>query len=107
MEKRPALECAGPRPVTNHSFRYLCKKDIMKKILFILLFLTAGVFTVQAQDPYFTIDDMPDLVKCLPAPPDTTSLDFTHDVMRYLWGKTMRSDARRAAIADRDSLLRK
>ena len=76
----------------------------MKKILFVLLVLSAGVFTAQAQDPYFTIDDMPDLVKCLPAPPDTTSLDFTHDVMRYMWGKTMRSDARRAAIAERDAI---
>ena len=72
--------------------------------LFFLLILSSCVFTAQAQDPYFTIDDMPDLVKCLPAPPDTTSLDFSHDVMRYMWGKKTRSDTRRAAIAERDAI---
>ena len=76
----------------------------MKKAFFCLLFVASGLFAAQAQETYFTIDDMPDLVKCLPAPPDTTSIDFSHDVMRYMWGKTMRSDTRRAAIADRDAI---
>ena len=79
----------------------------MKKFIVTLLaatFAAAALFTARAQETYFTIDDMPDLVKCLPAPPDTTSLDFSHDVMRYMWGKTMRSDARRAAVAERDAI---
>ena len=77
---------------------------MMKRILVLLSILSAGLFTAQAQDAYFTMDDMPDLVKCLPAPPDTTSLDFVHDVMRYMWGKEMRSDLQRAAIAERDAI---
>ena len=76
----------------------------MKKALVLLTILSCCVFSARAQEPYFTIDDMPDLVKCLPAPPDTVSLTFTHDVMRYMWGKTMRADAARAAVAERDAI---
>ena len=76
----------------------------MKRILVILSIITAGLFCAKAQKPYFSIDDMPDLVKCLPAPPDTTSLTFMHDVMRYMWGKEMRGDAKRAAVAERDAI---
>ena len=76
----------------------------MKRLFLLPLILIAGLFSARAQETYFTIDDMPDLVKCLPAPPDTTSLGFAHDVMRYMWGKTMRTDAARAAIAERDAI---
>ena len=76
----------------------------MKRILILLSILSTGLFTARAQEAYFTMDDMPDLVKCLPAPPDTTSLDFVHDVMRYMLGKEMRSDLQRAAIAERDAI---
>ena len=90
----------------------------MKRALIILFLLVAGCFTAQAQTPaqakaqafaenqdtYFTIDQMPDLVKCLPAPPDTADPAFANDVMRYQWGKTMRSDAKIAARADRDAI---
>ena len=31
-------------------------------------------------------------------------MDFTHDIMRYMWGKTQRSDTTRAAIAERDAV---
>ena len=76
----------------------------MKKILLSLILTAACLFSAAAQEAYFTIDDMPDLVKCLPAPPDTVSMGFTYDVMRYMWGKTMRADAARAAIAERDAI---
>ena len=76
----------------------------MKRFLILLCVLVSSISAAQAQETYFTIDDMPDLVKCLPAPPDTTSLDFAHDVMRYMWGKTMRSDICRAAVAERDAI---
>lgn len=75
----------------------------MKKLL-VLAILCVSSTVLWAQERYFSIDDMPDLVKCLPAPPDTTSLDFAHDVMRYMWGKTMRADTARAAIAARDAV---
>lgn len=60
----------------------------------------------QSQDvvPYFSVDQLPDLIKCLPAPPDTVSMTFSHDVMRYFWGKTQRLDQERAAMARRDAV---
>lgn len=66
---------------------------------------------VQAQEkedvaePYFTTTEMPDLLKWLPAPPDTVSEEFAHDIMRYMWGKTQRLDPERAAIAVRDAVF--
>ena len=60
-------------------------------MLVVLSLLAVTVFAAHAQEAYFSQEEMPDLVKCLPAPPDTTSLDFAHDVMRYMWGKEMRS----------------
>lgn len=59
---------------------------------------------VHAQEVYFTTEEMPDLIKCLPAPPDTTSEHFVHDIMRYIWGKQQRLDPERAAIARRDAV---
>ena len=55
------------------------------------------------QEPYFNRAQMPDLIQCLPAPPDTAGPDFAHDILRYFWGKTQRLDAERAAMADRDA----
>ena len=68
--------------------------------------LFGGSVSAQSQEvvPYFTVDQLPDLIKCLPAPPDTTSITFSHDVMRYFWGKTQRLDAERASMARRDAV---
>ena len=65
-----------------------------------------GSLAAQSQDvvPYFSVDQLPDLIKCLPAPPDTVSMTFSHDVMRYFWGKTQRLDQERAAMARRDAV---
>lgn len=54
-------------------------------------------------DVYFTTTEMPDMLKWCPAPPDTISAAFAYDIMRYMWGKTMRNDKERAAIAIRDA----
>ncbi len=53
---------------------------------------------------YFTTEEMPNLLHCLPAPPDTNSSAFVHDIMRYMWGKTQRLDTARTAIARRDAV---
>jgi acid phosphatase (class A) len=66
-----------------------------------------GCLMVNAQntvEPYFTADELPNLIKCLPAPPDTMSEHFAHDIMRYIWGKQQRLDENRAAIARRDAV---
>lgn len=78
----------------------------MKFYTLILSLLLSLALNLRAQEihTYFTIDEMPDLVKCLPAPPDTLSDGFTYDVMRYFWGKSQRQDPVRAAIADRDAV---
>ncbi|MCR5680650.1 MAG: phosphatase PAP2 family protein [Prevotella sp.] len=81
----------------------------------ITLYLLAAVLTVcgftnaTAQDgegvtPYFTTEEMPDLIKCLPAPPDTTSINYYYDIMQYMWGKEQRLDPEREAIARRDAV---
>ena len=82
----------------------------MKRILTALfaIILLCGCLYTKAQNDgitrYFSTKEMPNLIKCLPAPPDTIGMDFTHDIMRYMWGKTQRNDTARAAIAERDAV---
>ncbi|MCR4919573.1 MAG: phosphatase PAP2 family protein [Prevotella sp.] len=59
---------------------------------------------VQTVNAYFTTAEMPDMMKFLPAPPDSTSVAFMNDVARYYWGKSMRHDEERAAQATRDAV---
>ena len=68
------------------------------------LILAGASLSASAQEKtYFTIDEMPDLVKCLPAPPDTIGTDFSYDIMRYFWGKTQRLDKDRARMVEHDA----
>ena len=82
----------------------------MKKKLFLATAAILSFFSVTkttAQDavqPYFTTDELPNLIKCLPAPPDTVGADFYYDIMQYMWGKEMRLDEERQAIARRDAV---
>lgn len=55
-------------------------------------------------DAYFTTSEMPDMLKWHPAPPDTIGAAFAYDIMQYMWGKEMRNDKERAAIAIRDAV---
>ncbi len=54
--------------------------------------------------PYLTLEQMPDLIKCLPAPPAFESPEFANDMMRYAWGKQQRLNEERAEIAKRDAV---
>ncbi len=75
----------------------------MKRSVFLIaLIILASCATVKPQK-YFTMDEMPDLVKCLPAPPAPGTPEFGYDSLRYFWGKEQRKDPVRAAIADRDA----
>ena len=73
-----------------------------------VILLAAGLFTttLRAQDIhyYMTEHELPNLVNCLPAPPDTVGEAFTHDIMRYMWGKAQRLDPGRLAQAKRDAI---
>ena len=77
----------------------------MKRAQLILSLLAIfGVTVSFAQTrTYFTTEELPDLIKSLPAPPDTTSNVFTYDIMRYMWGKEQRHDKARADMAVRDA----
>lgn len=67
--------------------------------------LASGVSAQQAAvTPYLPVEQMPDLIKCLPAPPAFDSPEFAYDMMRYTWGKQQRLNPERAAIARRDAV---
>ena len=82
----------------------------MKKILFLAAVAMMAAVSVNAQEDeqvvnaYFTTGEMPDMMKFLPGPPDSTSVAFMNDVARYYWGKEMRNDPERAAQATRDAV---
>ena len=70
--------------------------------------LFCGSLQIKAQNNdvklYFSTEELPDLIKCLPPPPAFNSPEFSYDVIRYQWGKTQRLDSVRAAIARRDAV---
>ena len=72
-----------------------------------LLLLSGCAASLHAQSKfhtYFSKEELPDLVQCLPAPPDTIDPEFARDIMRYMWGKTQRLDKERAEMAVRDAV---
>lgn len=77
----------------------------MKRIIasIFVLAATAGLWGGYAQQPYFTTEEMPDLIKCLPAPPKKGSAAFRNDKERYKWGKRQRKDPARAEMARIDA----
>ena len=79
----------------------------MKKYFLIAFAAFTVGLSLNAQDevqPYFTVDQLPDLIKCLPAPPEFDSPEFANDMMRFAWGKQQRLDPERAEIAKRDAV---
>lgn len=67
--------------------------------------LYAALGTIPAADDtvYVFIDDEPDARIYLPAPPDTSSMEFMDDLLQFQWGKTQRNTPR-GAQASRESL---
>lgn len=78
----------------------------MKKLLIwsLLLLLQFSALAQQTFKPYMPEDQMPDVVKVLPAPPADPSPAFDYDVLRYMWGKQQRRDSLRLAMAVRDAI---
>ena len=58
----------------------------------------------QSFEPYIPENEMPDVVKIVPAPPKDPSTDFDHDILRYMWGKQQRKDPARLEMAVRDAI---
>ena len=82
----------------------------MKAIRFVfaaVTFLLVLQFSALAQEsyvPYIPEDEMPDVVQCIPAPPEDPSTGFDYDILRYMWGKQQRKDSVRLAMAIRDAI---
>ena len=73
-------------------------------VAIVTLFGSSSLIAQNQVNTYFNVDEMPDLIKCLPSPPDTIGEHFAHDIMRYFWGKQQRLNPERAAIARRDAV---
>ncbi len=73
---------------------------ILQKI-FIVLTICGGIFYCFADDvkPYMDSTALPKLEKFYPKPPDPASVPFMYDISQYMWGKSMRADTTRAALA--------
>ena len=78
----------------------------MKRLLVLILFLSLGraAFAQQEIVPYIPADQLPNVVECIPAPPDTCSSEFSRDILRYMWGKQQRRDPARLQMAIRDAI---
>ena len=79
----------------------------MKKYFITVMAALMATMMLNAQDevqPYFSVDELPDLIKCLPAPPAFDSPEFANDMMRFSWGKQQRLNPERAEIAKRDAV---
>ena len=63
------------------------------------LFGVTLCFAVDDVKLYMSAEDLPNALKFYPAPPDTGSAAFAYDVAQYKWGKSMRADSARAALA--------
>ena len=79
----------------------------MKRFVSSLLCAVLCICAAYAQErpqTYFTVEELPDLIQCLPAPPEKGSPAFKYDVQRYKWGKQQRKDPGRADMAKRDAV---
>ena len=73
---------------------------ILQKSIFALAICGAALcgFAANAK-PYVNTDALPNALNFYPAPPETTSVQFMYDISQYMWGKAMRADSARAALA--------
>lgn len=54
---------------------------------------------------YFEIDDLPNAINWLPAPPEPNSTQFAYDLTQYMWGKGERLNEERAQQAIDNSVV--
>jgi acid phosphatase (class A) len=76
----------------------------MKTRLMVLGAAVSLAMRIAFAGPYCGVQELPDLIKCLPAPPAPGSADFARDVARYEWGKEQRKNPERAALAKHDAV---
>ena len=73
---------------------------MIKKSLIAIALCGAALCSFAADvKPYVEADALPNALNFYPAPPDTMSPQFMYDMSQYIWGKKMRQDSARAALA--------
>jgi acid phosphatase (class A) len=73
---------------------------ILQKSILALAICGAALCSFAADvKPYVKADALPNALNFYPAPPETTSVQFMYDISQYMWGKSMRADSARAALA--------
>ncbi len=79
----------------------------MKKTCWMVVAIMTVALSMNAQDntvqPYFELNQLPELINIMPAPPAFDSPEFSYDVVRYGWGKEQRLDPDRVAQAIADA----
>jgi acid phosphatase (class A) len=78
-------------------------KSMKKRLTLSWTVMSMAVMSAFAE-PYCGVERLPDLIRCLPAPPAPGSADFVRDVARYEWGKEQRKNPERAALARHDAV---
>ena len=74
--------------------------NLIKKVFIVVAFCCASLCSFAADvKPYVEADALPNALNFYPAPPDTLSPQFMYDMSQYIWGKKMRADSARAALA--------
>ena len=74
--------------------------SLFQKSIFALAVCGAAFCSFAADvKPYVKAEALPNALNFYPAPPETTSVQFMYDISQYMWGKSMRADSARAALA--------
>ena len=80
----------------------------MRRVITSFLLSIVCLWSAYAQEApvqtYFSTEELPDLIQCLPAPPEKGTPAFKYDVQRYRWGKAQRKNPEWAAMARRDAV---
>lgn len=73
---------------------------LLQKSIFVLVICGAAFSSFAAKaKPYLATEVLPNALNFYPAPPETTSVQFMYDISQYMWGKSVRADSARAALA--------
>ena len=74
--------------------------NLLQKSIFVLVICGAAFSSFAAKaKPYLATEALPNALNFYPAPPETTSVQFMYDISQYMWGKSVRADSARAALA--------
>ena len=80
----------------------------MRRVISSVILFVVCLWSASAQQdtlrPYFSTEELPDMIECLPAPPEKGTPAFKYDVERYKWGKQQRNNPERAEMARRDGV---